>query len=196
MTARSPEQLLGEVGERIEAASRAAGWPNRRGRAVRTVVIAAAAAAAFGGTAAATKSIWAPDAPSTAAHGPTATVGDARVAGIAIKLDARACGDGRLSVVLRAPHGGAAGPCVPPGTSRTVFIDSASGRALAFGTAPRGAVGVSSTAGPGVLLQAPPDVERRARLSSGVLYFAVPLGDGDVDGQGVSFDCGDVRCDG
>jgi hypothetical protein len=195
VSARTPDEILAELGERLDRAARAdAAGIARPVRAGRLIVAVVACLAALGGTAAATKSIWAPDAPSLDPHGPTVRVAQTSLGGTPVELDARSCARGRVSVVLRVMDAGAASACMRPGSAGGVFVDASSGRAFAFGTTPHAAVAVASVgangvATRGVLIRPEPDVVRRAGLPPDVAYYAVALAPEAPTLRAVRFRC-------
>jgi hypothetical protein len=189
--ARSPREILDEVGRRLEDA--AAGRTTRRLRVPgRLVVVVAAVALLCGGTATATRSIWAPDAPSTRSHGPTAVVGSGEVAGTRFALDARGCPGGGISVVVRTGTGGAATACRSVGGRPGLYADPRTGAVVAFGTASPRTIAVEGPAGDGRVLRAPGEVERRASLPP-VAYYIVPVRS-VADAGRLVFSCSGAPC--
>jgi hypothetical protein len=184
MSTRTPEALLAELGVKLDEAA-SADARRRTRRPARVLAGVVVAVLVLAGSAAATRSIWAPDAPSNAPHGPTAQVGGAVLGGRVIAVDARTCTGGRVSVVVRTPGGGAAAPCGHAG----VFVEPTSGHGLAFGRAPRGTIEVATAAGRGVVLHAGSDVVRRAALPRDAVYFVVALPEGELSLRAVRFTC-------
>jgi hypothetical protein len=191
VSARSPQQVLAELGAELERASAA-----RRGVQLprRLVVAVAAAVLSLGGTAVATRSIWAPDAPSTAPHGPTAMIASGSLGGARWALAARRCADGGVSVVLRLREGGAATACGPAGAAPGIYVDPFTARGYAFGAAPSSVDEVSANGVRGPLVHASREVVRRAGLPSRIAYFVVAVRSPQNGAREVHFGCAQARC--
>jgi hypothetical protein len=191
VSARSPQEVLAQLGTELERARGARTGARLPRRFVLAVVIAVLS---LGGTAVATRSIWAPDAPSTARHGPTAMIASGSLDEALWTLAARHCANGGVSVVLELRDGGAAGPCGPPGATPRVYVDPASGRAYAFGAAPAEVDEVSAGGVRGPLVHASGEAERRAGLPPGVAYFVVAIHSPQTAAGEVQFGCAQARC--
>jgi hypothetical protein len=187
---RSPQDVLAELGRELDRANR--GRP--RSRLPRLAAALALATLCLGGTAVATRSIWAPDAPSTTAHGPTATVASGSLGAARWSLAARGCAGGAVSVVLHLADGGAASACGRAGARPVVYVDPATGRGYAFGAVPASVNEVSAGGVRGPLVHAPSEVVRRAQLPKGVGYFVVAIRSPDRGASEVQYGCVQARC--
>jgi len=192
VSSRSPQQVLAQLGGELERASRTS---NHRARiSGRIAVVVTVGVLGLGGTAVATRSIWAPDAPSSVRHGPTAAIASGVLDGARWALSARRCADGGVSVVLRLRDGGAAGACGRPGASPGVYVDPRTARPYAFGAAPAGVDEVSADGVRGPLVHPPDEVVRRAGLPDGIAYFLVAIRDAQSGVGEVRFGCEQARC--
>jgi hypothetical protein len=219
MTDRSVDELLGDLGRRLEAAARV-GSPRRRRRrlrgARRTVLIVAAVLLAAGSTAAATRSVWAPSTPGDRGPGgPEVRLATGTAAGVVWWLAARRCADGSVATFLRVGAAGAGRVCGGKPSPVGTYYDPARNRTSVFGLVPatarfvrvglRGtppgatAAGVTQASGP--VLAADAEAVRRGGLAArGVVvvtragaWTPVTLTAQDANGMTV-WSCEEARC--
>jgi len=146
---RSPQQVLDELGHRLEAAYAAA--PARRARRrwgrSRILTVLGAVGVVGASTAAATRMVFAPAPPLPRLSRLAVDLGGGTSAGVRWQLTAARCSSprGSFSLLLNTVSGGAGSACVAlPGPPTTWFM---SGASLVFGAAPAAATRVEVTFG-------------------------------------------------
>ena len=191
--ARSPDELLDELGATLESAFRNGRRRRRRLAGHRVLTVAVAIGVLGVSTAAATQTILAPAPPVPGLHGPLGILTSGTAAGAPWTLAAGRCGAGdRASLMLAQPTGGAGSPCGQLIGPPNAFYGS--GTALAFGAVPRSVVRVELTLGPARLqthtLAVNDSALRLLHLRSSLRAYVVAIPPGRAVTSMTAFDAG------
>lgn len=176
---RTPEQLLAELGDQLDAAFRRApeqrwwsprsraGWVFRRRRALAALAVVAVLGVS---SAAATNSLFSSSPPAPLLAPLSIDVAKGTIRGEAWTLSLSRCSrpTGAVSVVLRAGSGGSGTGCGAIVQTPGVYYDPEWRNALAFGLLPAGTQRIELVLGAQRVNVTPATLDSRARAAAGV----------------------------